>query len=321
MSSRRGYVLLAVLWFLTGGVALATLAMSSARSGLATASNRAALLRAEWQAEECIARARAAMLNEVLGESTTTQESFVRQGLGFRARVLSSPLVHDCPGSVDLDPFGFGLSLATVQGPLLARVLRASGIPAPSTDSLVDAFLDWRDPDDSTRAHGAERDWYASRGKRSPRNSELLSVDEMLAVRGFEEWFGPGGAVDPMRLFTTDADRLFVDAASDAILASLPGFADEAAALVSERRRENADPLPELLALMGGLSPESQATMTRAFGELGDLVTVAPGGWILRARSSGVPGSPHAERLQVEIELRLAIDGRRHAVTQRRISP
>lgn len=321
MSPRRGYVLLTVLWFLTAAVVLATVAMASARGGLATASNRAALLRAEWHAEECLARARAAMLAVTLGEGAPARETFSRQGLAYRWQVLNSPLVQGCPGTVDLDPFGHGLSLVTVSGPLLARVFRAAGVPAASTDSLVDAFLDWRDADDSTRAHGAERDWYADRGEPTPRNGPLLSLDELQAIRGFTPWVGPGAAVDPSRLFTVDSDLLFVDAAADAILMALPGFTEEAAAFVAERRRRNAEPLQELLALMGGLAPESQAVLTRAFGELSDIATIAPGGWILRARSSGVPGTPQAERLQVEIELRLAIDGQRHAITRRRVSP
>lgn len=321
MRPRRGYVLLSVLWFLASGVTLATAAMLSARSGLATASNRAALLRAEWQAEECLARARAAMYEDKIEVTSTGEGTVFRQGLASRARVLRSALVAGCPGTLAMDPVGVGVSLQSVEGQMLASVLRNAGIPSGQTDSLVDAFLDWRDADDSVRAYGAEADWYTTRGLESPRNGNLVAVAELLSVRGFTEWFGPEGMLDLERHFTAEPDRVFLDAASSEVLAALPGFNDEAVARFLERQSRNAEPLRSLLEVLGGLSPESRELMTRSISELDAVATVAPAGWLLRARSSGVPGDSRAERLQVEIELRLALHGQSQAVTRRRVSP
>ncbi len=321
MRQRRGYVLLSVLWFLASGIALATAAMLSVRSGLATASNRAALLRAEWQAEECLARARAAMYADEADASSAAVAGVARQGLASRARVLNSALVAECPGTVSLEPVGVGLSLQSVEGPMLASVLRNAGVPSAPIDSMVDAFLDWRDDDDTARANGAEGDWYTTQGLRTPRNGDFVAVEELLSVRGFNRWFGPEGMLDLDGHFTAESGRVFLDAASREVLAALPGFSDEAVAFFLERRSRNAEPLRNMLEMLGGLPPESQALMTRSISELEAVATVVPEGWLLRARSSGVSGSPRAARLEVEVELRLAVHGQRHAVVRRRISP
>lgn len=304
MSARRGFVLLTVLWFLAGVTSLALAAMLLARGALSTASNRIALVRAEWRAEECIARALAAVAAE--GR--------------VHAAVVGSSLVTDCPGAVELEPFGAGLPLSNVPGSVLARALGAHGIPPAVADSLTDAFLDWRDADDSARTFGAERRWYLSREEPAPRNGPLASVDELRSVRGFAIWMSEdGGGIASM--LRADSGRVFLDAAPAAVLAALPGITPQAVAALEQRRRSGGEPLPELLSLMGIIPEESRRSLEQAFTELGDILTVRPEGWVLRARSSGDPLDARADRLSVEIELRLVPDGRRLAITQRRVSP
>ena len=57
------------------------------------------------------------------------------------------------------------------------------GLEEPARDALVDAVLDWRDPDEDVRANGAERAYYAPLG-RQPRNGPFRSLDELMEVRG-----------------------------------------------------------------------------------------------------------------------------------------
>lgn len=59
----------------------------------------------------------------------------------------------------------------------------ALGVEGAARDALVDAFLDWKDPDDDVRPNGAERLYYAPLG-RQPRNGPFRSLDELLDVRG-----------------------------------------------------------------------------------------------------------------------------------------
>ena len=322
MTARRGFVLLSVLWFLAGVTSLALAAMLMARGALSTASNRIALTRAEWRAEECMARTLAAMTT--MGRAQREPWTGRVGGLGavaLRETVLNAPSVADCPGTVELEPFGAGVPLASVRESMFARMLRAHGIPAAAADSLTDAFLDWRDADDSARTFGAEHDWYIARGEPAPRNGPLASVDELRSIRGFADWMGEDGNSGLVLMMRADSGRVFLDAAPLAVLGALPGITPLAAAVLEQRRRSGAEPLPELLSIIGIIPEDSRAVLERAFTELADAVTVTAEGWVVRARSSGDQLDPRADRLLVEIEQRLVPDGRRLAVTQRRISP
>jgi general secretion pathway protein K len=50
-------------------------------------------------------------------------------------------------------------------------------------DTQTESLLDWRDDDDDTRSNGAEIDYYRRLGI-VPRNGELRSVEELMAIRG-----------------------------------------------------------------------------------------------------------------------------------------
>lgn len=316
-SARRGFVLLSVLWFLAGVSSVALSAMLVARRTAAASANRIGRLRGEWRAEECVARARA-VLAGVVGEERSKNGAERPSALALRDAVLASPSVAECPGVVDLEPQGAALDVNLASESLLRRVLLSYGIPRPAADSMTDALLDWRDADDTVRTFGAERAWYSDRGEPPPRNGPFADVAELRDVRGFAPWTGDGGVTE---LFTTDGGRVLLEVAPPVIVAALPGLSPLAAAVMEQHRRASNARLPELLSLSGIVPPDARADLERAFVELSEVATVVPEGWILRARSSGVPDDPFAARLIVDIELRLVHDGGRLAVTRRRISP
>lgn len=322
MRTRSGFALLSVLWFLTGVMSLAFASMLVARGALATMSNRVALTRAEWRAEDCLARARAAVSIATRG-STDQEPARIsdRSANAFRREVLASRLIAECPGTVTVEPVGAGLDLNHAGDAMLRRTLIEFGVPTITTDSLVDALLDWRDEDDSARTLGAERDWYAGRGASGPRNGPLASIEELRQVRGFDDWMGRTPTSGVAGLFTTDSGRVLLDVAAPAVIRALPGLSPAAAAAIEHDRSSRDTRLPELLALASVIPEATRPEFERAFVELSDLVTTASEGWVLSARSSGVPEDPHARRLEVEIELRLVADGPRLAVVRRRVSP
>jgi len=52
-------------------------------------------------------------------------------------------------------------------------------------DKLIDAILDWRDPDNLTRLHGAESEYYENQGlPYGPGNGPFKALTELLLVRG-----------------------------------------------------------------------------------------------------------------------------------------
>lgn len=72
------------------------------------------------------------------------------------------------------------------QQAIFLRLLANLDIPAAQANALCDAIIDWIDPDEKPRPNGAETDWYSSHQQTIlPPQAPLLSVDELLAVRGF----------------------------------------------------------------------------------------------------------------------------------------
>ena len=57
------------------------------------------------------------------------------------------------------------------------------GLTAGDLETAVDSFMDWRDQDNDTRLHGAERDFYLPHGIK-PRNGAFRSVGELALVNG-----------------------------------------------------------------------------------------------------------------------------------------
>ncbi len=71
---------------------------------------------------------------------------------------------------------------------LLTALVTQAPISEKEQKSLVDAILDWRDDDDETREHGAEKKEY-QRAKLDffPKNKAFTSVDELQQVLGMNE--------------------------------------------------------------------------------------------------------------------------------------
>ena len=318
MRRRDGSVLLSTLWFLTGVVSLGVAAMLLARDTVRTVANRTALRRAEWRAEECLARARAAFEARSRAGADAARDARAANAMQVREAVLGSALVAECPGVVDLVPLGATLNVNHARESLLARTLRSYGVNAAEADSLVDALLDWRDADDSARAFGAERAWYASRGEMLPRNGPLADVEELRSVRGFAAWMGTDGT-GLGAILGVDGERVFVEAVPLAVLAALPGMNAAATTAIERRRTQGGEPFAELLSVVSAAPLEARPALEAAFGELGDMLTVRLEGWVLTARASGVREDPRSERLTVRIELLLVPDAARLAVTRRRI--
>ena len=86
---------------------------------------------------------------------------------------------------------------------------------------MVDALLDWRDPDDAPRRFGAERDWYVARGLFPPRNGPLADVRELRRVRGFDAITVPDSVL--IAVFTVEPGRLVTARADPRVLASVTG--------------------------------------------------------------------------------------------------
>jgi general secretion pathway protein K len=292
MTARRGFVLLAVLWFITG---VATIGLGAALTGRAAATaafNRMALTRAAWAAEACLAAALAA--GDLAMRADRTRPAW-RTGAwnSLDSAVLADPLVRECPGVVALQPTGVALDVNAAGVEPLRRILSAQGLPSLRTEAMVAALLDWRDRDVTARDLGAEADWYASRGRAIPRNGALASVAELERVRGFEDWSTEqvaGRALTPLdSLFTVERGRIVPSRAPSAVLAALPAGAAESGVVLS--------------------------------AELPELVVDEPEAWILTAAGTGSHAANGTPRLVARIEVRLLRGGRSVAIARHRVDP
>jgi hypothetical protein len=201
---------------------------------------------------------------------------------------------------------GAGLNINDAPPERLSRFFAALNIPPSRADSLVDALLDWRDPDLFPRPLGAERAWYQAAHRLVPRDGAFADPKELLQVRGFEQ-FG-----DTLSLIQTESARMPLGHTPLPILAALPGMSPEAVARAADLRLRN-ERIVELLVLGATLPTSARDTLMAHYAELARMTTTEPEGWIVVA--TGLAGSPGVE---VAMEVRLARGGTRVATMRRR---
>ena len=318
---RTGFALLAVLWLMTGIAALGLALSLAARGAVATARNRMEMTRAGWRAEDCIERVRAVVAATLGPEGTasTASTASTARPPALDAIVASSPLVEGCPGRVAFAPVGLAVDLTETTDDAVRRLLLWQGMTAERTDSLTDALLDWRDPDDTPRPHGAEGEWYERHGRSPPRNGRLAHIDELRRVRGFETWSsGVDSSLDPPgTLFTVHPGRVVLERAPAAVLASLPGMTEETIARLVERGLRGAPPLRDVLALGEELSIAARDSLYRHGDELVRRATLDPDAWTLVVYASGSDGERSGTDPVAIINVRLVLTGTRAAIVRR----
>jgi type II secretory pathway component PulK len=301
--NRRGFVLLTVLWVLVGFSVLALSTALAARSALATARNRTASAAAQWRAEGCLERARAAIHDAMTG---VRSDQVIAAWHALDRTIGASPLVSHTACAMTVRPLGAAVNINSADPATLRRFFAALGMAPRRADSLTDAILDWRDADTLPRPLGAERGWYAALARPAPRDSQFADPRELLRVRGFER-FG-----DTLALVRVGGGRIPLSHAPPAVAAALPGMTPAAVARVAELQAEG-EPLVDLLGLGVVLSEEDRAVLLTSYPELSRLATPGPERWVVTAAVS--TGDPAVE---ATVEVVLARAGARVAVMERR---
>ena len=278
--SRRGFALLAVLWTLTAVTTLTAGALAGARIGIATTRNRVLLARAAWAREAC---AEILQARWVPPPGATGRLDSVDLGRGtWCAATLEDPSAR--------------LNVNLADRPALVTVLRAVVHRSGAADSLVDALLDWRDPDDVPRPLGDE-----SSGNR---NGPFADVWELRYVRGFTD-----SLVTRLAPFLTTrgTGAINVNAAPREVLAAVPGITEETVRVLLMHR--GSAPLPNADALAGLLSPSARATLLASYSEFVRAAGFAPPE-LVAVVTGGVRGTPLLARLTlttVPVAGRLAV--------------
>jgi len=237
MRGNRGVALLFVLWAL---VLLGTLALGfswSMRTEALAARNGIDEARAYFQARTGVNRA--VMLLATLSPDNVLAAAIAGEDgdAAYGVRVESEN------GKVDVN---------LVSEDVLLEILKRGGLPDEETESVRDAILDWKDPDDTPRPRGAEAPEYAQLQEPvAPRNGKIQSVEELSFVKGVTKEFF---RVFLSRVFTVHGNSPKVNflRAPEIVLRSLPGISAEAAArIVAGRAEEPQISAADLSAMVG----------------------------------------------------------------------
>ncbi|HEX7918086.1 MAG TPA: hypothetical protein VF454_01730 [Gemmatimonadales bacterium] len=278
--NRRGIALLATLWLVTALSVVAAGALMLARIQRGTAIDRVALLRGRVAAEGCLA-----VLEGTLaagGPIADTDSIDLGGGLWCRARI---------------EDLGTRVSVEITNAEPLARLI--------GDNERTAALMDWVDPDDLPRDGGAEREWYAARGLRVPRNAPLGDVAELHHIRGFDST-----TIARLTPFLTkwSSTRVDVNTAPREVLETLPGF-EPAVVDYILGRRARGEKAGDLDGLLAALPTSLRAAAMARYADLRARVTFAPERVVVRLEG-GVPEVPFLVRstvLGLVADRRLAI--------------
>ncbi|MGH7535018.1 MAG: general secretion pathway protein GspK [Gemmatimonadales bacterium] len=293
MRARNGFALLLALWLLVLLGTLGAAVLAGARLGGETTRNRILLARAGWAREACveIALARYAEQPEDFNGPTVplSHGLTVPPSHGLTApRPLRFDLGRRAWCRAELTEPESRLNLNRADPVALAALLQS--------DSLVDAVLDWRDPDTLPRARGAEAESYRAARRWIPRNGPFADIGELLYVRGFDR-----ALVRSLEdlVTTRGSGRLDLNTAPAELLATLPGITPGGAATIAARRlsgRRLNGP-DDLLSL---LAPRDQAVLGTEYPAFLEAATFQPTSLLLEVLG-GVEGSPIVTRATLTV--------------------
>lgn len=150
--------------------------------------------------------------------------------------------------SISVTDEGSLIDLNQASRELLSALLGALDLPAEEIDPLVDAVLDWRDPDDLRQLHGAEDPDYAAAGRPyGAKDGVFDSVEELQQVLGFDRPLFI--ALAPALTVAGSASPANIDFAPPLVRAALEGIS-----LEEIERRIEADTASGALAQTPGVN-------------------------------------------------------------------
>lgn len=227
----RGFALVVVIWVLAVLLVVVAEFARTMRLEAETTRNYREAVSALRLAEAGYHRALAELLPDAF-----SHELDVEGRLVFRRSLLGVP---EAPARTDLalGPGRFSYRISDEEGRInlnraapavLDRLLTELGVTKLDRDVIVDSILDWRDPNDLRRLHGAESDYYL--GLAVPyraKDADFDAVEELIQVRGVTPGllFGAPGRPGLAEFLTVvGSGRINLNTASPTVLRVL-GFA------------------------------------------------------------------------------------------------
>ena len=174
MKRQRGVALVLVMWVAILLTVIAASFMFEARTDALVVRNSVSNARAEAAADAGVNRA----VYE-LYRTDNSPDAWRRDG---GAREWSFDAV---PVTIELRDESGKIDINTAADPLLRGVLLSVGLNEDEAAKLLDAILDWRDPDSLKRVNGAEEPEYRAAGLTyKPANAPFQAIEELQLVLG-----------------------------------------------------------------------------------------------------------------------------------------
>lgn len=242
----RGIALIIVLWLV---VLLAVMALGmgqESRTAALVIRNQLNLAKARSLADGAVERAMYEHLRPPFPDKSWFPNGAVHEWEEDGAKLAVS-LAYES-GRIDMnvarEPFLKGLFMS------------AAGVNSEDADRLVDAIMDWRDPDDARRLNGAEAPDYKAAGRNYvPANANFETIEEVQRVLGMT----PQIYARIADLITVNSRQPGIDpnAASRGVLMAIPNMTAEIAdAFIAAREaaRIAGQPPPALPQAVGYVS-------------------------------------------------------------------
>ena len=244
--SQRGIALIIVLW-ITVLLSLIAVGMGQdSRTETLLTRNQLSLAKARALADGAVERAMYEHLRPPFTEKVWFPNGAVHgweeDGVKYAASIAWES------GRIDMN---------VAREPLLKGLfMSAAGLSADDADRLVDAVMDWRDPDDAKRLHGAEAPEYRAAGRNYvPANANFETIEEVQRVLGMT----PEIYAKIADLITVYSRQPGIDpaGASRGVLMSIPNMTPEIVdAFIAQREvsRATGQPMPVLPQAVGYVS-------------------------------------------------------------------
>ena len=150
------------------------------------------------------------------------------------------------------------VNINSVSDIILKNLLLNVGVQAEEVDTIVDSIMDWKDPDDLHRLHGAESDYYMSLPiPYKAKNANFDTLEELLLVKGIkpEILYGSGekkGIIDFLTV-NSMSSQINVNAAAKEVLMTIPGMTPEIAdGIITYRQSKEIMGVQEIQGILGG---------------------------------------------------------------------
>jgi len=206
------------------------------------------------------------------------------------------------------------ININTADEPLLKMMLNRFEIEEQEKNIIVDSIMDWRDENDLHRMNGAENDYYQSLPKPYDcKNGDFDAIEELLMVRGITPEIFFGGLKNIVTAFKDDgskrgkimrrssktgASKICINAASRAMLLSLPQMTDDLAQSIIDFRKEaDFKSLGEVATLLGA----------DVYGAISRHITLTPNSYYEIESFGNIIGSRTWQGISATIEINRTI--------------